>query len=76
MQTHDTAPLAESHGYQVNGVTFLPHYRNDAFFIGPGYPRYSSAVYTANDLVLAGGKKVSLMLWTRGKTGVMSNLNP
>ena len=76
MQTHDTAPLAESHGYQVNGVTYLPHYRNDAFFVGPGYPRHTSAVYTANDMLLAGGKKVSIMLWTRGTTGVVNNLKP
>jgi hypothetical protein len=76
MQTHDTVPLVENYGYQLNGVTYLPHYRNDAFFVGPGYPRHNSAVYTKEELSLSGANKVALMLWSRGKTGIVNNLKP
>jgi hypothetical protein len=74
--THDTAPRVDNYGYQVNGVTYLPHYRNDSLFVGPGYPRQGIAVYTVDDLLKAGAKRISLMLWTRGKTGSVSTVNP
>ena len=73
--THDTVDRIENHAFQVNGMTFLPHYRNDSLFVGPGYPRHNKFVYTAHDLLLAGAIRINLMLWPRGKTGVVNQVN-
>ena len=69
--THETADRMESSAYWLKAVTYLPHYRNDGLFIGPGYPTHNTSVYTAHDLILAGAKRISIMLWPRGKTGVV-----
>jgi hypothetical protein len=75
-KAHETALLVDHHGYQANGVTYLPHYRNDSLFVGPGYPKQSSTVYTVDDLLKAGATRINLMLWARGKTGAVSTSNP
>ena len=72
---HDTASLVENYAYQVHGVTYLPHYRNESLFVGPGYPRQSNHVYTAEDLTKAGANRITLMLWSRGKVGVVNHIN-
>ena len=73
--THDTAARVDNYGYQVNGVTYLPHYRNESLFVGPGYPRQSNHVYTAEELTKAGANRIALMLWPRGKVGVVNYIN-
>jgi hypothetical protein len=70
--TQDTVDRVENHAYQLNAVTYLPHYRNDGFFVSPGYPTHNRSVYTANDLMLAGAHRITLMLWSRGKTGIVN----
>lgn len=72
---HDTTPRVENYAYQVNGVTYLPHYRNESLFVGPGYPRLSNHVYTAEDLNKVGANRITLMLWPRGKVGVVNHIN-
>jgi hypothetical protein len=70
--TQDTVDRVENNAYQLNGVTYLPHYRNDGYFVGPGYPTHNRSVYTVSELLTAGASRISLMLWSRGKTGVVS----
>jgi hypothetical protein len=70
--TQDTVDRIENNAYQLKGVTYLPHYRNDGYFVGPGYPRHNLSVYSVSELLTAGANRVTLMLWSRGKTGVVS----
>ena len=74
MGANDTAPLLENYAYQLHGVTYLPHYRNEQVYVGPGYP-VASNTYSAVELVNAGANKIAMMLWSRGKVGVINSLN-
>jgi len=56
-------------------VTYLPHYRNHDFFVGPGYPRHNSKFWTAKQLEDAGAKRMAMMLWHRGTTGTVDLRN-
>ena len=69
---HDRAPLVENYAYQLKSVTFLPHYRNENIFVGPGYPRQTTTVYTADELLKAGAERIVISLWSRGKMGVVA----
>ena len=69
----DTVDRIENHAFQLNAVTYLPHYRNDQFFVGPGYPTHNRSVYTISELMAAGATRISLMLWSRGKTGIVDH---
>lgn len=62
--------------YVVNGVPYLPHYRNKDVFVGPGYGKHNFIRYTAADLLVAGGKPQTLALWARGDDGVVDRRNP
>lgn len=59
------APLFERHAYQLNGVTYLPHYTKNVF-VGPGYPLHNEREYTAGELEQAGAVKVKTFLFARG----------
>ena len=72
----DAVPLVQTHVYQARGVTYVPHYRNDSIFVGPGYPRLNQTRWTAEELVVAGATKAVLMLHHRGKFGAVDELNP
>jgi hypothetical protein len=72
--TQDTVDRIENHAYQLNKVTYLPHYRNDGFFVGPGYPTHNRSVYTPDLLLAAGATRITLMLWSRGKTGIVNQV--
>ena len=62
--------------YKLNGVTYVPHFRNVAVFVGPGYPRHTKQRYTADELVAAGAVKAVAMLWSRSVHGKVDALNP
>lgn len=55
--------------YVVNGVTYVPHYLNDQFFVGPGYPRHHTKCWSSEELIRAGARQQGLMLWPRAKHG-------
>jgi hypothetical protein len=69
--TQDTVDRIENYAYQLNGVTYLPHYRNENLFVGPGYPTHNKFVYTVDDLLWVGANRINLMLWSRGKIGIV-----
>jgi hypothetical protein len=62
--------------YELNGITYVPHYRNDSIFVGPGYPLHNQNRYSDVDLQVMGAQPKAMMLWPRGKNGAVSNSNP
>jgi hypothetical protein len=62
-------------GYEINGVLYLPHYR-EGYYIGPGFwedtgrgsnppANFNTKRYLESELVNAGAKVVKLSLWKR-----------
>ena len=72
----DSVPLVQTRVYQGGGVTYVPHYRNDSIFVGPGYPICNQTRWTAEELEAAGATRAVMMLQHRGKHGQVNNLNP
>lgn len=62
--------------YDLNGITYVPHYRNHNIYVGPGYPRSSKQRYSGAELELYGAKPRVAMLWSRGSIGEVSDKNP
>lgn len=76
MSETSKAATYESITYRKDGVTFVPHYRNSAVFVGPGYPRHNPKRYSEAELLEAGAVKLQASLWQRGTTGVVTDANP
>lgn len=75
----DKGPYAEREEYPVyikDGVTYVPHYSNSSVYVGPGYPRFTNARYSENDLLNAGAVKETRFLWTRGHYGTVTDARP
>lgn len=62
--------------YSKGGITFLPHYKNLNFFVGPGYPAQNTKIYTAAELIELGAVAKSQFLWSRGSSGDISDTQP
>jgi hypothetical protein len=62
--------------YVLNGITYLPHYRNPSVFVGPGYPRFILQRYSDTDMFNAGAQQGKLPLWKRGTYGVVTDQKP
>ncbi len=59
----------EQAAYELRGIVYVPHYRNNAIFVGPGYPRHNVTIYTAADLLALGAVERTEFLWQRGTGG-------
>jgi len=59
--------------YVLDGVTYVPHYRSPSVFVGPGYPRFTTQRYSAEELRDAGAQKGDLPLWKRSDYGVVTD---
>jgi hypothetical protein len=70
------ASTYEQTTYRKDGVIFVPHFRNNSVFVGPGYPRHNKNTYTEAELVTAGAVKQPRFLWSRGTAGAVNNANP
>lgn len=71
-QVTDSKVLADRDAckvYVLNGVTYVPHYLNDQFFVGPGYPRFHTNTWSEEQMMHAGAKEQWLVLWPRPKHG-------
>jgi len=66
----------EAIAYELNGVTFLPHYRNRTIFVSPGYPLHNKMRFTDVEMQLMGAKPKMERLWVRGDNGAVSDGNP
>jgi hypothetical protein len=62
--------------FVLNGITYVPHRRNNNIFIGPGYPRYTRQTYSATDLINLGAVTGIEYLWPRLDDGVVNEANP
>ena len=60
----------------LNGVPYLPHYRNVDVYVGPGYGQTNFDRYSAQQLRLKGAKYQPKMLWSRDVNGVVNEKNP
>jgi hypothetical protein len=60
----------------LNGVPYLPHYRNVDIYVGPGYGKHNFDRYTAQQLLLKGAQYQPEMLWERGVDGVVNEVTP
>lgn len=76
MSTPDKAELFPTVVYKLNGITYLPHYRNSSIYVGPGYPHKSAERYTEQDLLRVGATKEVEMLLSRAQHGVVDATHP
>lgn len=70
--TEDTRVLADRDAikcYVFGDITYVPHYINDQFYVGPGFPRFQTKLWTVEDLMRAGAKEKWLVLWPRPRNG-------
>jgi len=66
----------EQAAYELRGIVYVPHYRNNAIFVGPGYPRHNVTRYSAEELMLMGAVPRVEFLWSRGTGGRVDARNP
>ena len=62
--------------YELNGITYVPHYRNRNVFVGPGYPEKSYITYSDKVLQMMGAKPKTMLLWHRGEDGLVDERHP
>jgi hypothetical protein len=62
--------------YYYNEIMYVPHYQNNSFFVGPGYPTHNKFRYSAHDLIQAGARKDVYPLWSRGISNPITDRNP
>ena len=55
--------------YKLNGVTYLPHYKNHSWYVGPGYPDQNNNLYQKDELLEAGAIPAPAFLWVRASHG-------
>jgi hypothetical protein len=72
----DKAELHIQTVFILDKITYLPHYRNNNVFVGPGYPKHNKFRYSAHDLLQAGALKSLYPLWSRGITDLVSDSRP
>jgi hypothetical protein len=65
MSTKEKAELVNSVTYQLNDITYLPHYAQKNKFVSPGYGLTNSNEYTATELKKAGAEMVVVPLLER-----------
>lgn len=51
--------------FRLGSVTYVPHYQSPAYYVGPGYPKHTDALWTETTLRAMGAKEVSEFLWHR-----------
>lgn len=76
MNIDKKAELISQQVFVLNGLTYVPHYRNREVFVGLGYPRHNQYRYSALDLAQMGAQPVSLPLWHRSSFGVVNSIFP
>lgn len=53
--------------YELDGITYVPHYVNRKYYVGPGYGTHNHNLYSVDQLEAAGAKPRTIMLWARPK---------
>jgi len=62
--------------YELNGITYVPHFRNNSIYVGPGYPIHNMMRFSDVDLQMMGARPQTMMMWPRGVSGEVSDRNP
>ena len=62
--------------YMLDGVTYVPHFRNSSIFVGPGYPRLNKNRFSKDLLLGLGAKPKMELLWPRATLGAVTDINP
>jgi len=73
LQTDKIASVESYAVYVLDGVTYVPHYLNESFYVGPAYDRTLQA-YSPDYLTQQGAVKQYLHLWKRGTTTQIKNI--
>ena len=60
-----TVDLFEKQVFVLHGITYLPHYNKRSQFVSPGYGASNYNLYTKKELIDAGAKPKTEMLWER-----------
>lgn len=55
--------------YKLGPVMYVPHYQDGSVYVRPGYGRSHRDIYTEKELIDAGAKPSSFMLWPRSRYG-------
>jgi hypothetical protein len=76
MNSDKKAELIIQPVFVLNGITYVPHYRNHEIFVGPGYPKHNQRRYSVFDLVQMGAQQASAPLWHRSSFGVVNSTFP
>lgn len=58
--------------FKLKGITYIPHYRDSKRYVGPGYPRHQTDVFTAGELFSRGATPEIAMLWKRSEYGIIN----
>ena len=74
--TQEAAPCVSQVAYKMGEITYVPHYRNDSIYIGPGYPKQNQRRYSAFELVSLGAIPITTLLWHRAGHGIVTDNNP
>jgi hypothetical protein len=70
------APLIAQKAFKINNIVYVPHYRNESVYVGPGYPKQNMNIYSASELITKGAVQVTALLWSRGAHGLINERNP
>jgi hypothetical protein len=62
---YDLADKVSTIVYELNGLTYLPHYRQVNCYVRPGYGRAHFEEMSAMQLIFAGAKTSTEYLFTR-----------
>lgn len=59
------ADKREATVYRLGPVVYVPHYKVEGVFVGPGYPRQDAREWSAAQLLAIGGKEETYPLSER-----------
>lgn len=62
--------------YVMDGIKYVPHYKNSSVYVGPGY-KDGDVAYSKAYMKRSGATESQDLLWVRGSFGEIKNvLNP
>lgn len=59
--------------FTLNGVKYVPHYKNSSVYVGPGY-REGGVAYSKNYMKESGATQSQEYLWIRSSFGEVKNV--
>jgi hypothetical protein len=60
-----TMPRKNQAVYRIGRIVYVPHYRNEYTFVGPGFPHHDPRRWFAGELLARGAIKDHMPLWER-----------